>query len=59
MGLLKVSEQYDSQPILPLEVLALQAPFPGGDPEFGQHAAEQDSGSVDFTLRLGREDVLT
>lgn len=27
MGLLKVSEQYDSQPILPLEVLALQAPF--------------------------------
>ena len=30
MGLLKVSEQYDSQPILPLEVLALQAPFPGG-----------------------------
>ena len=27
MGLFKVSEQYDSQPILPLEVLALQAPF--------------------------------
>ena len=59
MGLLTVSEQYESHPpprspcsagSLFLETLNLDSMW---------HVAEQDSGSVDFTLRLGRADVFT